>query len=146
MLGVGYADLRKGFDLFLQAWRLTHLENSNVHFCWVGDIDPALMEWLAGEVSARGNRPLPPARFPQRYGGVLLGSRRSCADLTRRPVPDGGAGSPERWRAGGCLCTTPAESLGFWSRTGWARSSHYCDTAAMARAIGELTRRSDRWG
>jgi glycosyltransferase involved in cell wall biosynthesis len=52
VLGVGYADLRKGFDLFLQVWRLTHTRRSDIHFCWVGGMDPALREWLGDEIAA----------------------------------------------------------------------------------------------
>ena len=50
-LGVGYADMRKGFDLFLQVWRILRAARPAVHFCWVGDIDPNLREWLAGEIA-----------------------------------------------------------------------------------------------
>ncbi|WP_456632982.1 glycoside hydrolase family 99-like domain-containing protein [Bradyrhizobium sp. USDA 10063] len=51
VLGVGYADLRKGFDLFLQVWNLVRRQNPNVHFCWAGGIDPGLQEWLGPEIS-----------------------------------------------------------------------------------------------
>jgi glycosyltransferase involved in cell wall biosynthesis len=53
VLGVGYADLRKGFDLFLQLWRQLNQEGGQrVHCCWVGDIDPGLKDWLSLEVKA----------------------------------------------------------------------------------------------
>lgn len=51
-IGMGFADMRKGFDLFLQVWRLAR--NSSpvvVHFCWVGDIDPTLKNMLRDEIS-----------------------------------------------------------------------------------------------
>jgi len=50
ILGVGYADMRKGFDLFLQLWRLARLSRLRVHCAWVGDIDPGLAEWLMAEI------------------------------------------------------------------------------------------------
>lgn len=51
ILGVGYADLRKGFDLFLQLWRqLNQTSGAKYHFCWVGDIDPGLKDWLSTEL------------------------------------------------------------------------------------------------
>lgn len=50
VLGVGYADLRKGFDLFLQVWNLVRRRNANVHFCWAGGVDPSLLEWLGPEI------------------------------------------------------------------------------------------------
>ena len=51
--------MRKGFDLFLQIWRLVRSMRSDVHFCWVGGIDPDLKEWLAGEISNGRNRQRP---------------------------------------------------------------------------------------
>ncbi|WP_244547048.1 glycoside hydrolase family 99-like domain-containing protein [Bradyrhizobium sp. Gha] len=50
VLGVGYADLRKGIDLFLQAWSAIRQDHPHVHFCWAGGIDPALREWLGPEL------------------------------------------------------------------------------------------------
>ena len=50
VIGVGYADMRKGFDLFLQVWRLMRGVRPEVHFCWVGGIDIGLRDWLAGEI------------------------------------------------------------------------------------------------
>ena len=50
VLGVGYADLRKGFDLFLQIWRLCQQADKRVHFCWVGGMDPELRRWLGAEL------------------------------------------------------------------------------------------------
>jgi glycosyltransferase involved in cell wall biosynthesis len=50
VIGVGYADMRKGFDLFLQLWRLARQSRLRVHFAWVGAIDPGLAEWLAEEI------------------------------------------------------------------------------------------------
>jgi glycosyltransferase involved in cell wall biosynthesis len=53
VIGIGYADLRKGFDLFLQLWRLTRVVAGAplTHFCWVGDIDPGLANLLRTEIS-----------------------------------------------------------------------------------------------
>ena len=56
VLGMGYADLRKGFDIFLQAWRAAERRaepaTPGTMFCWVGDIDPALRHHLAPEIAA----------------------------------------------------------------------------------------------
>lgn len=57
VLGAGYADLRKGFDLFLQAWRAALHQGEtphggSLHFCWIGEIDPALRDWLGPEIAA----------------------------------------------------------------------------------------------
>ena len=51
VLGVGYADMRKGFDLFLQLWRLLRVSDPKSHFCWVGDMDPAMKDWLSVEIA-----------------------------------------------------------------------------------------------
>ena len=51
VLGVGYADMRKGFDLFLQIWRLVNAKKK-VHFCWVGSVAPELNGWLSDEIAA----------------------------------------------------------------------------------------------
>jgi glycosyltransferase involved in cell wall biosynthesis len=48
VLGVGFADLRKGFDLFLQMAR--KLGPKNFHFVWVGDIQPTLATYLDAEI------------------------------------------------------------------------------------------------
>ena len=58
VIGVGYADLRKGFDLFLQLWRLLRTtpissgkRPGRVCLIWVGGIDPGLKDWLATEIA-----------------------------------------------------------------------------------------------
>ena len=51
VLGIGYADLRKGFDLFLQLWRLLQdKDGPRTHFCWLGNIDITLRQWLGQEL------------------------------------------------------------------------------------------------
>ncbi len=51
-VGMGYADLRKGFDLFLQAWRLAQAADPGIHLLWVGDIDPHVLAYLGAEMAA----------------------------------------------------------------------------------------------
>ena len=51
-VGMGYADLRKGFDLFLQAWRLARRVRGPLHFLWVGDIDSRVLAYLGAEMAA----------------------------------------------------------------------------------------------
>ena len=51
-MGLGYADLRKGFDLFLQVWRLAHAAGAAMHLVWIGDIDPSVQAYLAQEMAA----------------------------------------------------------------------------------------------
>ncbi len=51
-IGMGYADLRKGFDLFLQTWRAAQDAGVPVHFAWAGGMDPGMSHYLAAEIAA----------------------------------------------------------------------------------------------
>jgi glycosyltransferase involved in cell wall biosynthesis len=56
VLGMGYADMRKGFDLFLSLWRSLKAKSEatdgpRVHCCWVGGMDPQLEDWLGIELA-----------------------------------------------------------------------------------------------
>ena len=51
-LGMGYADLRKGFDLFLQVWRAARESGRAVSFAWAGEIEPAARIHLGPEIAA----------------------------------------------------------------------------------------------
>jgi len=50
-VGLGYADLRKGFDLFLQVWRLAQAVDPGIHLLWAGDIDPQVLAYLGAEMA-----------------------------------------------------------------------------------------------
>ena len=50
-VGIGYADLRKGFDLFLQVWREAQRREAGIHLLWVGDIDPGVHAYLGAEMA-----------------------------------------------------------------------------------------------
>ena len=56
VLGLGYADMRKGFDLFLQLWRMLAGDGRKrrparaVHFIWAGGMDPDLRHYLGAEL------------------------------------------------------------------------------------------------
>jgi glycosyltransferase involved in cell wall biosynthesis len=52
VLGVGYADLRKGIDLFLQCWRLMEHEAPGAHFLWAGQVAPEVEAWMGQELVA----------------------------------------------------------------------------------------------
>jgi glycosyltransferase involved in cell wall biosynthesis len=52
VLGVGFADLRKGFDLFLQIARYFLSAHDDVYFLWVGEIQPLLRAHLGNELAA----------------------------------------------------------------------------------------------
>ncbi len=46
VVNAGYADLRKGFDLFVELSKRQDLLGDDVFFLWVGRRDPQLMHWL----------------------------------------------------------------------------------------------------
>ena len=53
IINVGYADLRKGFDLFVNLAKLLVQKNSDYHFIWIGDIEPRLKRWLASDLESK---------------------------------------------------------------------------------------------
>ena len=56
VLGVGYGDLRKGIDVFANFARQMQGFDENVHFVWVGALDPAIAVWIGADRS-RGGTP-----------------------------------------------------------------------------------------
>ncbi|WP_341535027.1 glycoside hydrolase family 99-like domain-containing protein [Acetobacter sacchari] len=53
IVAAGYADLRKGFDLFLQLWRNTEgarRDQTRTHLIWLGAIDAQCRDWMAAEI------------------------------------------------------------------------------------------------
>lgn len=135
VLGVGYADLRKGFDLFLQVWHLVRQHSPQVHFCWAGGIDPGLLEWMGPEIKqaeATGHFHLAGFRSDMQ----ALYSASSVYALTSREDP---------------FPTVALEALsvgvpvvafedsggipGFLTREKVGQVVPYCDAAGMAQAI-----------
>jgi glycosyltransferase involved in cell wall biosynthesis len=54
-VGIGYGDLRKGFDLFMQAWRVANASRgAAIHMLWVGDIHPTMHAYLGAEMAIAG--------------------------------------------------------------------------------------------
>jgi glycosyltransferase involved in cell wall biosynthesis len=144
VLGVGYADLRKGFDLFLQLWNLVRQNDPMVHFCWAGGIDPNLEEWLGPEIErARATGRFHLTGFRSDMQGLY--SAATIYALTSREDP---------------FPTVALEALGvgvpvvafrdsggipeFLSREQIGEVVPYCDVLAMASAIGKLLRRPPR--
>jgi glycosyltransferase involved in cell wall biosynthesis len=52
LIGVGYADMRKGFDRFLLLWRAVQSENPGVHLAWAGNMDREIASYMAPEIEA----------------------------------------------------------------------------------------------
>ena len=51
-LGAGYADIRKGFDLFLQVWRAMRDGPAPAFAIWAGGIDKLTQTYLGAEIAA----------------------------------------------------------------------------------------------
>jgi glycosyltransferase involved in cell wall biosynthesis len=51
LVGLGYGDLRKGFDLFLQLWRTSQCGSVPVHCLWAGNLDVTLTAYLQPEIA-----------------------------------------------------------------------------------------------
>jgi glycosyltransferase involved in cell wall biosynthesis len=54
VLGAGFADMRKGFDLFLQMAAAASARRDDVHFVWVGEINFTLKTYLGPEMARAG--------------------------------------------------------------------------------------------
>ena len=52
LIGVGYADMRKGFDIFLQLWRALEASEPAVHLAWAGNMDREIASYMAPEIQA----------------------------------------------------------------------------------------------
>jgi len=51
VIGVGYADLRKGFDLFMDTARRLIRNDSTIHFVWVGALSADMQRWIQTDFS-----------------------------------------------------------------------------------------------
>jgi glycosyltransferase involved in cell wall biosynthesis len=56
VLGVGYADLRKGVDLFFETARAAAASDPGLIFVWVGRLEPAVSTWIV-ERDSKGALP-----------------------------------------------------------------------------------------
>jgi hypothetical protein len=52
LIGLGYADMRKGFDLFLQLWGALQTRDPTMHLAWAGNMDREMASYMAPEVAA----------------------------------------------------------------------------------------------
>jgi glycosyltransferase involved in cell wall biosynthesis len=51
-IGLGYADIRKGFDLFLQLVEIFASLGANAYLLWAGNVDREMTSYLAPEIEA----------------------------------------------------------------------------------------------
>jgi glycosyltransferase involved in cell wall biosynthesis len=50
ILNSGYADLRKGFDLFVGILKHAVLKDDSYHFVWLGNVEPSLQNWILKDI------------------------------------------------------------------------------------------------
>jgi hypothetical protein len=51
VLNIGYADLRKGFDVFVTTAARVVQAASDTHFVWLGDISPSIAHWVRRDMA-----------------------------------------------------------------------------------------------
>lgn len=51
-IGIGYADMRKGFDLFLQLWQQLQSTAPQAHLAWAGNMDREFASYFGPEIAA----------------------------------------------------------------------------------------------
>ena len=140
VLGAGYADLRKGFDLFLQLWSLVCPSNPQVHFCWAGDIDPGLKEWLGPEIDrAKATGSFHFAGFRSDMQGLYSASSVFALTSREDPFPTVALEA----LSAGVPVVAFAESGGipdFLATERVGAVVPYCDVSKMARAAVEFLR------
>ncbi len=134
-VGMGYADLRKGFDLFLQVWRADAATRGRpVYLAWAGGIDPATASLPRRGDRGRGiDRHLPLPRAAHDPAALLAAADVFLLTSREDPLP---SAALEAMAAG-----TPVvafEDTGGMADAGRGCGAGACvplgDTAAMARA------------
>jgi glycosyltransferase involved in cell wall biosynthesis len=88
VLGLGFGDFRKGFDLFLQIASKSLTTNANIHFAWVGEIQPTLKTYLADEIAAaRATRKFHLAGFSETVEDVYAAADIFALTSREDPYP-----------------------------------------------------------
>jgi glycosyltransferase involved in cell wall biosynthesis len=140
VIGAGYADLRKGFDLFLQLWNVVRQAEPDVHFCWAGGMDPTLLEWLGPELTrAKATGRFHLAGFRADMQGLYSASAVYALTSREDPFPTVALEA----LSAGVPVVAFAESggiPGFLAHEKLGQVVPYCDVLAMAQAIGRLLR------
>ncbi len=152
VLGAGHADLRKGFDLFLQTWRAARRGFRQAHFCWIGSAEPTLAAHLAPELAAAiatGHFHLP---GPQDEPGPWYAAADAFALTSREdPFPSvvlealsaglpsvafaGGGGIPELLEAEDCGRVVPMGDAAAMARAALALAATSAESRARLAAI-----------
>jgi len=85
VLNVGFADLRKGFDIFLQIARQMIVERPDVHFVWAGAIEQEMERWVQSDLDASLEKRIHLIGFTTRMADYYSAS--DCLFLSSREDP-----------------------------------------------------------
>ncbi len=144
VINLGYADLRKGFDLFVQVARQVAMRDAEAHFVWLGELQGDLKLWLAADMDSerlRGRIHVLP--FSDEVSLYLNGADAMAMTSREDPFPSVvlealACGLPVVAFEGGGGCV---EAIARHTDNG--RVVPMADTSAMARALTELLRGED---
>jgi glycosyltransferase involved in cell wall biosynthesis len=138
VLGVGFGDLRKGFDLFIQTWRILREQHPGIQFAWVGRLDPQLAAWLESEIAdATETGTFHVVDFTEQIGAYYSAADAFVLTSREDPYPTVvlealGAGVPVAAfdRTGGIPEMLSTHDMGL--------VVPYCDVTSMAAALWQL--------
>ena len=158
LIGIGYGDLRKGFDLFLQLWRQTRRPRAGrsrklVHCLWLGNLDPSLRLHLGAELDVAlasgtfhlpGHVPDTPEHLSAADAFVLTSREDPLPSVVMEAMANGLAcvafdesgGIPELIARHGMGITVPLGDIGAMARQAleFAETAHARTPASRAAA------------
>lgn len=160
VLGVGFGDLRKGFDLFMQVFRLLDAGRRDVHFVWLGETHLWIRDYLGAEIEAArksGRFHLLPftSDVAPAYSGADLYALTSREDPLPTTVIEamgaglpaiafaGAGGIPDLLRETGAGDSVPAGDVAGFAAAIAARLDHAALAAARPGIAAEAARRFD---
>ncbi len=85
VLNVGFADLRKGFDIFLQVARQMIVERPDLHFVWAGAISMDMERWVQSDIDAALEKRIHLVGFTNKMADYYSAS--DCLFLSSREDP-----------------------------------------------------------
>lgn len=156
VLGVGFADLRKGFDLFLQVFRLVHAARPDVHFVWMGEMHLWIRDYLGAEIAtAEATGRFHALKFDEDVSPAYAGADLYALTSREDPLPttvieamasgmpsiafEGAGGIPDLLRETATGIAVPAGDVAAFAQAILDRLDHAALTADRGRiaAIGE---------
>lgn len=158
VLGVGFADLRKGFDLFMQVFRHIHAARRDVHFIWIGETHLWVHDYLGTEITAAtttGLFHLLP--FAEDVAPVYAGADLYALTSREDPLPttvieamasglpsiafEGAGGIPDLLRETGTGTAVASGDVGAFAKAVLARLDHAALTAKRRQIAAVAERR-----